>query len=214
MHKWAVCAFLLFSGCFSPTVQTTVISPVRNLPPAWLFEGVGEEQEVRTARYLGQFKVTYYWVVEEKDYPKGRSTPLYTVNGKLIGRFSAAFVKDFKRESAARLSDGRRLSYLKRQDRVQVVEKFLGNGGYTLTELKSVAVDPRLIPLGSKIYIPQAENVVIKGKRHTGIFYAHDIGSSVQGKHIDIFLGDKENITAFTSRGMPSSGSVDVYLLE
>ncbi|MGQ9678131.1 MAG: 3D domain-containing protein, partial [bacterium] len=106
------------------------------------------------------------------------------------------------------------ISYLKKQNRVKVVNKFLGHGGYSLTELKSIAADPKVIPLGSAVYIPQAENVVVDGKRLNGIFYVHDIGSAIDGKHIDIFIGKKSNITAFASAGMKSSGSVDVYILE
>ncbi len=214
MNRWAIFAFFLVSGCFGPRVQTVYLDPVRQLPPAWLFSGVGPEQEVRTARYLGKFKITYYWVVDEKDYPKSRTIPLYTQDGALLGRFSPSFVKDFKTESAARLRDGTCISYLKRQNRVQVVKRFLGHGGYTLTELKSIAVDPKVIPIGSMIYIPQAENVVVDGKRLNGIFYAHDIGSAVDGKHIDIFIGKKSNMAAFASAGLKSSGSVDVYILE
>ncbi len=215
MNKWAICAFFLVSGCVGPRVQTTGLEPVGQTPPAWLFEGIGPGQEVKTARYLGKFKITYYWVVEEKDYPaKNRTVPLYTKDGKLLGRFHPSFVKDFKTESAGRLKDGRKISYLKLQNRVQVVNRFLGNGGHTLTELKSIAVDPSIIPLGSKVYIPQAEKVIINGKPLTGIFYAHDIGGSVRGRHVDIFLGKKENLKLFTSGGMPSSSIVDVYLLE
>lgn len=214
MNRLPILIFFLVSGCLGPKVQNVYQDPTHQIPPAWLFAGVGREQPVRTARYLGRFKVTYYWVVEEKDYPRSHTVPLYTQDGSLLGRFSPSFVKEFKTESAARLRNGTCISYLKKQNRVQLVNKFLGHGGYTLTELKSIAVDPKVIPLGSKVYIPQAENVVIEGKQLNGIFYAHDIGSAVDGKHIDIFIGKKSNMTAFASAGMKSSGSVDVYILE
>lgn len=215
MQKWAVFVFFLVSGCLGPRVQTIPISRGEGgVPPSWLFAALGPQEKVETARYLGKFKITYYWVVDEKDYPRTRTTPLYTQDGRLLGKFSPAFVKDFKTESAARLRDGRCISYLKRQDRVVVVDKFLGYGGYKLTELKSIAVDPELIPLGSKVYIPQAEGVLVAGKRLNGIFYANDIGSAVKGRHIDIFLGKKEHIAQFCSVGMKSSSVVDVYILE
>ncbi len=208
--------FILFlvSGCVGPHIQTTPVHPTKQPPPAWLFSGVSPDQEVKTARYLGKFKVTYYWVVDEKEYPLSRAVPLYTRDGKLLGRFSSAFVRDFKIESCARLRDGRCISYLKRQDRVVMVDKFLGHGGYTLERLKSVAVDTDVIPLGSTIYIPQAENVTVNGKRLNGLFYAHDVGSAVNGRHIDIFIGEKENMSAFALAGLKSSCSVDVYILE
>ncbi len=192
----------------------TVGSTVGTMPPAFMFKNWDADSVLPTGRYLGKFKVTYYWAVEEADYPQSKSQALYLADGSILGRFSSAFIKAFKTESAARLRDGRCISYLKRQGRAKVVDEFLGFGGHTLTELKSIAVDPRIIPLGSTIYIPQAANVVVDGKPLSGIFYAHDIGSAVKGKHIDIFVGRKANMAYFTLAGMQSSGSVDVYVLE
>jgi 3D (Asp-Asp-Asp) domain-containing protein len=169
---------------------------------------------IPSGKYLGRFKVTYYWAVEEAEYPAIKSQPVYLADGSLLGRFSSAFVKAFRTESAAKLRDGRCISYMKLRGRAEVVDRFLGYGGHKLTELKSIAVDPRLIPLGSIVYIPQAENVVVDGKPQSGVFYAHDIGSAVKGKHVDVFVGRKANMDAFGLAGMQSSGSVDVYLLE
>jgi len=166
------------------------------------------------ARYLGRFKVTYYWAVDETDYPTSKSSPIYLADGQLLGRFSSAFVKAFRIEAAACLKDGRRISYLKRTNRAEVVDRFLGYGGHRLTELRSIAVDPRLIPLGSVVYIPQAENVSIDGQTLGGVFYAHDVGSAIKGKHVDIFVGRKQNMDAFASAGMGSASGVDVYILE
>ncbi len=203
------------SACFLPKAQTAssvVRSGVR--PPDFLFVGVRDSAGVPHGRYLGRFKVTYYWAVEEAEYPTSRSSPLYLADGQLLGRFSSAFVRAFRVEAAACLTDGRRISYLKRANRAQVVDQFLGYGGHKLTELRSIAVDPRLIPLGSVVYIPQAENVTVDGRTSGGVFYAHDVGSAVKGKHIDIFVGRKENMDPFTSAGMGSASGVDVYILE
>ena len=215
MRKWAVGLFLLMSACFLPRAQTTS-SVVRAgvQPPDFLLSGLRDSAGVPQGRYLGRFKVTYYWAVEEAEYPTSRSSPLYLADGQLLGRFSSAFVKAFRIEAAACLKDGRRISYLKRAKRAKVVDQFLGCGGYTLAELKSIAVDPRLIPLGSVVYIPQAENVTVDGRTLGGVFYAHDIGSAIKGKHIDIFVGRKQNMDAFSSAGMGGTSGVDVYILE
>jgi 3D (Asp-Asp-Asp) domain-containing protein len=215
MRKWAVGLFLLMSACFLPRAQTTssvVRAGVR--PPDFMFAGQQDSSGIPRGRYMGRFKVTYYWAVDEAEYPTSRSSPLYLADGQLLGRFSSAFVKAFRVEAAASLKDGRRISYLKRANRASVVDRFLGSGGHKLTELKSIAVDPRLIPLGSVVYIPQAENVSIDGQTLGGVFYAHDVGGAIKGKHIDIFVGRKQNMDAFTSAGMGSSGGVDVYILE
>ncbi len=215
MRKWAVGLFLLMSACFLPRAQTTsslVRTGVR--PPDFMLAGQGDSSGAPRGRYLGRFKVTYYWAVEEAEYPTSRSSPIYLADGQLLGRFSSAFVKAFRIEAAACLKDGRRISYIKRANRAKVVDRFLGCGGRKLTELKSIAVDPRLIPLGSIVYIPQAENVTIGGRTHGGVFYADDIGSAIKGKHIDVFAGHRQNMDAFTSAGMGSSSGVDVYILE
>jgi 3D domain len=47
---------------------------------------------------------------------------------------------------------------------------------------KSVAVDPDLIPLGSRIYIPAYRNL-----RGRGWFRADDVGSAIIGRHLDVF---------------------------
>jgi 3D (Asp-Asp-Asp) domain-containing protein len=205
---------LLLLACFVPRTQTSPTGPGVP-PPDWLFEHqFGPPPEVPEAKYLGKFKVTFYWVVEERDYPAGRAEALYDTKGNLVGRFSGRFVQDFKREAAARLRDGRCISYLKKADRVVVGDHFLGYAGYHLTELRSIAVDPRVIPIGARVYIPEVERVVVNGRPQTGIFYAHDIGSAIQGKHIDVFVGARENAAAFSSAGVRSLSSVDLYVLE
>lgn len=215
MRKWPVGLSLVTLACLGSKVHTTAPGHFAVRPPDFLFEELyGATESAPGARHLGKFKVTHYWIVEERDYPKSRSVPLYDDHGTLIGRFSSAFVSDYKRESAARLRDGRCISYLKKANRSQVVDRFLGSGGHRLVELKSIAVDPRVIPLGAKLYIPQAEKVVVNGRPSNGIFYAHDIGSAVKGKHIDVFVGPKSNAQAFASAGMRSLSSVDVYILE
>ncbi len=215
MRKRAVGLILAFIACLGPKAQTSLPRQFTVDPPDWLLEeAVGPAPDVPDARYMGKFKTTFYWVVEEKDYPKSRAVPLYDTKGKLVGRFSRSFVKAFRIEAAARLRDGRCISYMKKANRVMIGDRFMGYGGHMLTELKSIAVDPRVIPIGARVYIPQAEQVVVNGRPQSGIFYAQDIGSAVKGKHIDIFVGARENIAAFTSAGVRSLGSVDVYILE
>jgi 3D (Asp-Asp-Asp) domain-containing protein len=216
MRRWTVGLILVSVACLHPRVHTLEVQdgPISVTPPSWLLEeAMGPPPDLPNARYMGKFKTTFYWVVEEADYPSG-SSPLYDTRGRLVGRFSRAFIRDFKIEAAARLNDGRCVSYLKSANRVVVSDSFMGYGGYRLSELKSIAVDPRIIPLGARVYIPQAERVVVNGRRLSGIFHAHDIGSAVKGKHVDLFVGSRKNIDVFKSAGIRSLGSVDIYILE
>ena len=214
VRKRAIGLVLLFTGCFVPKARVAQV-PAYVEPPAWLYEEVSDPVPgVPNARYAGRFKVTFYWVVEEEDYPASSAVPLYDKRGNLVGRFCRQFVNDFKREAAARLKDGRCISYLKQANRVMVDTVFHGINGHTLAEMRSIAVDPRVIPIGARVYVPQAERVVVNGVPLSGIFRAQDIGSAVKGKHIDVFVGSRENIDAFSSSGLKSLSSVDVYILE
>ena len=56
--------------------------------------------------------------------------------------------------------------------------------------MKTVAVDPDVIPLGSELYIADLDLYVI----------AEDIGGAVQGKVIDLFVGGTEPETASFGR--------------
>ena len=47
---------------------------------------------------------------------------------------------------------------------------------------QSVAVDPRVIPLGSRVYVPAYRN-----DGHGGWFIAQDTGGAINGRHIDVY---------------------------
>ncbi len=173
-----------------------------------------EEAVFKQGRYLGKFKVSFYWIVKEEEYKGKRNIPLYLEDGKLLGYFPADFVKDLKIESCAQLRDGRIISYLKKKNRVKIVDKPLGYG-FKLTPLKSIACDPEFIKLGSLLYIPNIFGLEIDSYgKHNGLFYAHDIGSEIKGRKIDIFLGYKDNHHFFKLAGIKHGTEVDVYLLE
>jgi 3D (Asp-Asp-Asp) domain-containing protein len=50
-----------------------------------------------------------------------------------------------------------------------------------LTYYHSIAVDPRLIPLGSRVYVPAYRHI------GGGWFLAQDTGGAIRGRHIDIY---------------------------
>lgn len=63
-----------------------------------------------------------------------------------------------------------------------------------LVPFRTIAVDPKVIPIHSVVYIPDARGTVItlpNGKRleHDGYFYAADTGSAIECHHIDVFGG-------------------------
>jgi hypothetical protein len=74
--------------------------------------------------------------------------------------------------------DGRGISFVRPPDGIS----FAPGPSRPLHFWKSVAVDPDLIPLGSRIYIPAYRHV-----RSGGWFRAADVGGAIIGRHIDVF---------------------------
>ena len=58
--------------------------------------------------------------------------------------------------------------------------------GVRATPDRTVAVDPKVIPLGSILYIEFPEEY----QHMNGIYIAEDTGSAIKGNRIDIFLGE------------------------
>jgi len=59
---------------------------------------------------------------------------------------------------------------------------FAAGASKPLRFYKSIAVDPRLIPLGSKIYIAAYRHTAGKGW-----FRAEDVGGAIIGRHVDVY---------------------------
>jgi 3D (Asp-Asp-Asp) domain-containing protein len=70
-----------------------------------------------------------------------------------------------------------------------------GAGGFQVVPFRSVAVDTRLIPLGTVLYVPAARGVAItlpSGRKavHDGYFFASDRGGGIRDNHVDVFVGN------------------------
>lgn len=59
--------------------------------------------------------------------------------------------------------------------------------GETLYSARAIAVDPKVIPLGSKVRIKFQNDEM---KRYNGIYTAVDTGGLIKGRRIDLFFGD------------------------
>ena len=79
-------------------------------------------------------------------------------------------------------------------------------GQVTVTGSKTgfgiVAVDPRVIPLGTKLYITSAD-----GSYVYGYCVAGDTGGAIKGNRVDLFLGSESECREFGRRPM------QVYIL-
>ncbi|TFZ41424.1 DUF348 domain-containing protein [Soehngenia longivitae] len=87
--------------------------------------------------------------------------------------------------------------------------KYPGQAGYGLTASGTyarpgtVAVDPRVIPLGTRLYIESLD-----GSKDYGFAIAEDVGGAIKGNKIDLFFETSWEVKNFGRR------QVKVYILE
>jgi 3D (Asp-Asp-Asp) domain-containing protein len=83
--------------------------------------------------------------------------------------------------------------------------------GQPVTPLKTIAVDDKVIPMGSSVYIPEYDGMPKGSGKHDGCFVAEDRGSKVVGNHVDIFTGDPATTEAW-NKLVPSNSGVHLEL--
>jgi len=70
--------------------------------------------------------------------------------------------------------------------------------GIKPTPYRTIAVDPKVIPYGSVVYIPE----------YKALFRAEDTGSAIKGKRIDIFLPNEDECKEFGRK------NIRIYVLK
>ncbi|TNE99615.1 MAG: hypothetical protein EP326_07810 [Deltaproteobacteria bacterium] len=146
-------------------------------------------------------QLTWYWRVDHDRLPP--TDTMYEVRnreGEVIGVAGEERLKRIWMEGSGFLADGTLINLVDvfefhnstymvvDQDRFPWGLDSLGNA---LTPLKTIAVDPDVIPLGSKVYIPEFDQNpnVPQLVSHDGCFVASDTGHDFTGKRIDVFSG-------------------------
>ena len=72
----------------------------------------------------------------------------------------------------------------------------LGAGvqGRPLVPFRSIAVDPRFIPIGATVYVPELVGVLLPdGTRHDGCLRADDMGGAIKEHKLDFFVESYNN---------------------
>jgi 3D (Asp-Asp-Asp) domain-containing protein len=180
-----VAAFALACACKQPR-KTFDDAPPRGEPGA----------------LRGTYSLTYYWVSAEDDQPAAAATTtIYDKTCAALAKVSAAFASDLSISGAGKLVDDRMLTVTgecncKRSPCFRFIDQPWGIGADNrpLVPFRSLAVDRKLIPIGTALWIEQLDRIETPGtfpSLHDGCVVADDIGGRITGERIDWFVGRK-----------------------
>lgn len=155
--------------------------------------------------------VSYYFLAAEADYTSRATAVIRDTACNPIATVSKAFYDALCMQGSGKLTDGRIVNYARRcacaeacvygsTTCYQVLPRSrypwgAGARGKALIPLASCAVDRTKIPLGTVLYAPDWDGILIPkvgrlgGKAHDGCFRADDVGGGVRGHHLDLFAG-------------------------
>jgi 3D (Asp-Asp-Asp) domain-containing protein len=182
-------------------------------------------------RRLGTFRNTYYDFPLERDYD-GRGVALFDASCRRVAEVPEGFHDAVCVQGSGLLDDGRPVSFARRDcgcaklcprtgqricfEALSGHDYPWGRGamGRAIVPLLTVAVDSKVIPLGTSLYIPEYVGMprdLDQATEHDGCFIAQDRGLKVKGEHVDIFTGD-EAMTDLWNRMLPSNEGVTVVV--
>ena len=149
----------------------------------------------------------FYWLAREEDfddpdeidYRDPDEVEVYTRRGFFLGAFSKDFIWNLRMEGSGVLADGRVVNYhgacnygsgtcFEQLD----PQRFpFGRGARrrTLMPFHSCAVDPRIVPLGDTLYVPELDGANLPdGSVHDGCLRADDTGGGIKQRKLDLFV--------------------------
>jgi len=229
---------MLGLGCQSTSDAAAVVPPVReavHAPADAAPEETGPHQ-------LGQFTITFYYVIGEDEVPAkpavvaandnrgnpGRDdeseltaiTPdlvtLYDGGGTCepIAEVSKEFATQLALQGTGKLHDGRVLNIWGACNcnhtpcfKVTKAQWGTAGSGKPLQPFRTVAVDPKIVKLGSLLYVPLFEGRTMPGRQpwggyvHDGCVVADDTGGHISGTRIDLFVGRKAYFLGLSGSG-------------
>jgi 3D (Asp-Asp-Asp) domain-containing protein len=155
-----------------------------------------------TGALRGTFSLTYYWVSAEADEPGVEpSTTIYDKTCAPLAKVSAQFASELALAGSGKLADDRMLTVTgecncKRSPCFRVIDHPWGIGASNrpLVPFRSLAVDRKLIDIGTALWIEQLDGTEIPGTFptvHDGCVAADDVGGRIIGERIDWFVARK-----------------------
>jgi 3D (Asp-Asp-Asp) domain-containing protein len=206
-------------------------------PLAWAgdpFAGTSGDGNLN-GRLLGQFKLTYYRLAEANAARADAAPGFLPIQGRDCARVLAwvpsNFYDDLGIQGSGVLPDGRLLNFEQRCScaaptthgericyaQLKRTDFPFGRGAqwkrqhFWLQPLRSAAVDPAVVPIGSVLYVPALEGRTLEhGMAHNGCIRAEDTGRGVQGLHVDLFAGSTRTAPELPKK-LPL-GTVSIYI--
>lgn len=138
-------------------------------------------------RDLGAFKLTAYVLAQEKHFP---DEPLIEEPCGLQGIYRESFLfgEGVKLQGSGLTLDGR-IVHWREGDCFEETRCAKTASGRCAKTGRTVAVDPKVIPMGS--------DLLIEGVGHR---LAEDVGGRIRGQHIDVYYGTDLSVTGANSR--------------
>ena len=173
-----------------------------------------------TREKISRALVTFYWIIDESSsHYKGKKTSeLQDVHGNVLAYTSRRFKLDLVREGTGWLKDGRTVMFEKKVNgqsrfRITAARYGLSSSGCPLIPFRTIAVDPKIVKIGSRVYVPQLKGMTLPdGTIHDGMFIAADRGH-FRGKHLDFFIGaGTRGVRPFYRKGYGSRSRVTLYV--
>ncbi len=161
-------------------------------------------QEAELPDLVGEFDFSFYWVSSHRDFSGPATTTLYTKQCRVLARVPKSFAARAVVEGTAQLADGRVINTAGACDcgfspcffRVPKRKQWgVGVANRPLAPFRSIAVDSKVVPIGTKLYIPALDGLRMPGRApwggfvHDGCVIADDRGGAIRGNEIDFFAG-------------------------
>jgi 3D (Asp-Asp-Asp) domain-containing protein len=152
---------------------------------------------------------------------------LYTATCEPIAEVSHEFASQIELQGTGKLHDGRVLNIAgacrcgHSPCFTETASQWGTAGtGHPLSPFRTVAVDPRVVKLGSLLYVPLLEGRLMPGRPpwggfvHDGCVLADDTGGGIDGKKLDLFVGRKAYFLGLSGRGGTHSWARDVDVFD
>ncbi|MCX5741229.1 MAG: 3D domain-containing protein [Proteobacteria bacterium] len=131
-----------------------------------------------------------------------------------IAEVSREFASQLDLQGTGKLRDGRVLNiegacHCERSPCFKVIENQWGTSGngHPLQPFRTVAVDPKVIKVGTLLHVPLLEGRMMPGREpwggfvHDGCVVADDTGGGIDGNQLDLFVGRKAYFLGLSGSG-------------